>query len=311
MTSVSQGTSSTDMPGDRASVSIGPTVERRLPAFQLRESKLRPLAPRLGLVRRSGMLDRAHDHARVTLLVAPAGYGKTTVLTQWANDHPGRVAWLAADDADNDPTVLCTYLAAALDRIESLPPEVFGALSSHRPVPELLTQLLAALEVMTEPVTLVIDQLESIANPECLDLIGGIASQLPQEVGLVLSSRVHPRLPIARLRVEGRLLELGTEDLALDHDAATLLLVGAGLDPAGVDVPRLVERTEGWPAGLYPGHARHAARRTETKYAEVLRGDSRFLGDYLQRRDPRSAAGSGGHVPDSDLRARHPRRAVV
>ncbi|HEY5695915.1 MAG TPA: hypothetical protein VIT01_00250, partial [Acidimicrobiales bacterium] len=185
--------------------------------FPIRTSKLRPVAPRRGTVRRRALLDRLQEsEAPVIVVIAPAGYGKTTLLSQWVDDEPGRVAWLSGDDGDDDPVVLCTDIAAALDRLEPLAPGVFAALSAHRPAAALLPPLLTAFEAPADPVTFIIDNLDSITNPECLDLIGELASRLPEGARLVVSSRAHPPLPLARMRVEGRLLEIGVPDLALD-----------------------------------------------------------------------------------------------
>jgi LuxR family maltose regulon positive regulatory protein len=159
---------------------------------------------------------------------------------------------------------------------------VSSAIASHRPATVVLTHLLAALEATTAPITLVIDHLESVSNPECTDLIGELASRLPGSTRLVLSSRVYPRLPIARLRAEGRLLEIGVQDLALDVDDAAALLVGAGTDPAELDVQELVGRTEGWPAALYLAALAMQIGVPRPEAATAIRGDSRFLGDYLR-----------------------------
>ena len=135
---------------------------------------------------------------------------------------------------------------------------------------------------MTGPVTIVIDQIDSLTNPESLAFLEEVATRLPDDVRLVLASRVEPRLPMARLRVEGRLLELGAQDLALDLDEATGLLVAAGIDIDGLDVQDLVDRTEGWPAGLFLAALAMQVAPSRDDAAVALRGDSRYLGDYLR-----------------------------
>src|SRR3954468_16577321 len=122
-------------------------------AFELRGSKLRPIIPRLGVVRRPALLKRLDDGDRpVTTIIAPAGYGKSTLVAQWVHHGGGPVAWLSTDDDDNDPAVLCTYLAAALDRCEPLDAGVFSVLASNRPTAALVTALLASLEHLRQPV---------------------------------------------------------------------------------------------------------------------------------------------------------------
>jgi LuxR family maltose regulon positive regulatory protein len=252
------------------------------PSFEIRESKIRPAAPRAGAVPRTVLLNRLEQaNTPVTTVIAPAGYGKTTLLSQWANQQAA-VAWLSADKADNDPAVLCTYLAVALDRVEPIHPGVFAALGSHRPVVVLLTRLLAALEALTQPISLAIDQLEAVTNVECLEVIGEIAMRLPATARMVLCSREQVRLPTSRLRVDGRLFEIGAQDLALDHGEATGLLHGTDVDLADTDIEQLVARTEGWPTGLYLAALAMKGAAPGRTGAVALRGDSRFLGDYLR-----------------------------
>src|SRR6187401_2600194 len=103
------------------------------PAFKVRTSKLRPSAPRAGVVRRSALLERMErSDASVLTVVAPAGYGKTTLLAQWSEHGTYPVAWLSIDDADNDPAALCTGIATALDRVGPVGSDVFGAVAAQR-----------------------------------------------------------------------------------------------------------------------------------------------------------------------------------
>ena len=260
-----------------------PVAPGEPPAFQIRESKLRPIPSRPAAVGRRALLDRlSRSEAPVTVVLAPAGYGKTTLLAEWVDELSNPVAWLTTDETDNDPVALCTYLAAALDRVELVPPGVFSALASRLPPAALSNQLVAILEAMTGPVTVVVDHLDSVTNPECMALVAEVASRLPDHVRLVLASRVEPRLPMARLRVEGRLLEIGMDDLALDLDEAAGLLVGAGIDIDGLDVQALVDRTEGWPAGLFLAGLAMQVAPSRGDSARSIRGDSRYLGDYLR-----------------------------
>jgi LuxR family maltose regulon positive regulatory protein len=218
----------------------------------------------------------------VTTVIAPAGYGKTTLLAQWAESQPAAVAWVSADAADSDPAVLFTYLAVALDRIEPIGASLFAALASHRPPVTLLGRLLACLEALTQPVALAIDHLEQVTNVECLDAIGEMAVRLPSHVRLVVCSRESVRLPIARLRVQGHLLEIDATDLALDGAEAAGLLDGADITLADVEVDELVARTEGWPAGLYLAALAMQVSAPRPDTGTTLTGDGRFLGDYLR-----------------------------
>jgi LuxR family transcriptional regulator, maltose regulon positive regulatory protein len=220
----------------------------------LLESKLLPPWIRPGIVPRTALVGRllALHAASVVCVVAPPGYGKTTLLAQWAA-RKGRVGWVAVDSSDNDPAVLLIYLAAALDRVEPIDPEIFRVLASPTTsvASTVVPRLAAAVSAMTEPVALVLDQVELLHNPQCLDVVAELAVQLPRGSQLVLASRASPPLPVALLRVQGRVVEIGLEELAMDQREARALLEGAGLQLADADTAELVRRTEGWPVGLY------------------------------------------------------------
>ncbi len=252
-------------------------------ASSVRASKLRPIAARVGIVRRSALLDLIdRSDAPVVTVVAPAGYGKTTVLRQWSEEASGPVAWLSTDDGDNDPVALCTGLAAALDLHSPLGPGLFAAVASRRSPVALATLLAQALASVIAPITLVIDQLEFVTNPECLDILRQMAVGLPVGARLILSSRVQPQLSTPRLRVQGELLEIGTRELALTVPEADGLLRAAGADLSETDVATLVERTEGWPAGVYLASVASTVGSSDSAAQFELRGDSRLVGDYLR-----------------------------
>ena len=167
------------------------------PSFDLVESKLRPPVMRRGIVARSGLLDRlvAASDPAVISVVAPAGYGKTTLLAQWAERKEPRVAWVSVDDRDNDPVVLLTYIAVALDRVEAIDPRVFRALASSGAGIEVPRRLVAAMGRMRQPVALVIDNLEVVTSTESLDAIAALALGLPMGSQLAIGSR--DVLPVA------------------------------------------------------------------------------------------------------------------
>ena len=198
-------------------------VPPELPATSVRESKLRPIAARVGIVRRRAVLDRIErSDAPVVTVVAPAGYGKTTVLRQWTEHSSSPVAWLSIDEADNDPVVLCTGLATALDRQSPLGSGLFAAVASRRcsgrPGGAAWCKPWRRWSCRSR---WLIDQLECVTNPECLDILRHVAVGLPAGSRMILSSRVQPRLSTPRLRVQGELLEIGTRELALSADEAT------------------------------------------------------------------------------------------
>jgi LuxR family transcriptional regulator, maltose regulon positive regulatory protein len=146
-----------------------------------------------------------------------------------AADRTCRVGWLTVDPHDNDPAVLLTYLAAALGRVAPIDPEIFRILASpstHVP-PTVVPRLAAAMSATTEPVALVLDHVELLQSRQCLDALAQLAMQLSGESQLALASRTRPRLPLGRLRGQGRLVEVGAADLALDLREALVLLAGA------------------------------------------------------------------------------------
>jgi LuxR family maltose regulon positive regulatory protein len=259
--------------GSRAPLSVG-----------LSEAKLRPPRARPGIVLRTGLLRRlvADRTASVIAVVAPAGYGKTTLLAQWAEHQRPRVGWVSADDRDNDPVVLLTYLATALDRIEPIDPRVFRALASPHAAVAVPPLLLSAIGAMDEPVSLVVDHLEAVTRQECLDAVAHLALGLPAGSQLALGSRDSLPLPSARLRAQGGLAEVGADDLAMSAGETPGLLRGAGVDlpPEGVD--DLVERTEGWPVGLYLTALAMTAGSPYAQQGLRVGGDHRFVGDYLR-----------------------------
>jgi LuxR family transcriptional regulator, maltose regulon positive regulatory protein len=235
-------------------------------------------------VERTALVDRllAASAPSVISVVAPAGYGKTTLLAQWAERKEPRVAWVSLDHRDNDPVVLLTYIAVALDRIEPIHPRVFQALASSGAGIEVPRRLVSAMGRLHHPITLVLDHFEAVTNPECLDAIAALALGLPVQLQLAIGSRDALPLPAARLRAQGGVVEVGVDDLAMDpHDAGRLLLE-AGVELAAADLDQLVGKTEGWPVGLYLAALAVKAGGSHTAARLPLTGEDRFIGDYLR-----------------------------
>ena len=226
-----------------------------VPSFELLESKLHPPWTGQGTVARTALVERllAAPAARLVCVVAPPGYGKTTLLAQWAERRSGAVAWVSLDPRDNDPAVLLTYLAAALDRVEPIDPQIARVLASPGAAASasLVPRFVAGLASMTRPVTVVLDNLELLVNQECLDAVAEVALRLPGRSQLALASRARPSLPEAVSQPRGQLLEIGAEELAMDELEARALLEHAGVRLSDAEVTELIDRTEGWPVGLY------------------------------------------------------------
>jgi LuxR family maltose regulon positive regulatory protein len=213
----------------------------------------RPLVSRVALL---DLLERSR-HASVIAVLAPPGYGKTTLLSQWADRDPRRFGWLTIDQDDNDSAVLLRKLDAVVPELGSAP------------------------AAAAEPLVLVLDDLHLLENRDCLQLVGKLIDDLPTGSQLVIASREEPPLPLARLRAEGRVLGIGPDDLAMDQREAGALLENAELDVDPVDVGELVERTEGWPVALQLAASSRARHRHRANAVVPPAGD-RFLVDYLQ-----------------------------
>ena len=261
---------------------------RRGPSFELIESKLHPPWLRPGIVARTALVERllGAPGGTVVCVVAPPGYGKTTLLAQLAQRKGDRVAWVTVDPHDNDPAVLLTYLAVALDRVAPIDEETFQILASPASYvpPAVVARLAATMSAMDEPVDLVLDHVELLHNQQCLDALGELAVQLAGGSQLALASRTRPRLPLGRLRGQGRLLEVEAADLAMDQPEARALLAGAGVRLAEDHAAELHHRTEGWPAGLYLAALARQASGTATSTPDAgvtFAGDDRFIVDYL------------------------------
>jgi LuxR family transcriptional regulator, maltose regulon positive regulatory protein len=257
-----------------------------MPVSDLMASKLRWPLVRPGTVRRSSLIERlARDDRRpIVSVVAPAGYGKTTLLSQWAERNGQPFAWVSVDEADNDPKVLLTYLAEALDGVEPIDERVFDALASPvSSVPgAVIPRLGSAFSSMTSPVVLVLDDVHVLHNSECRAALSVLADHVPRGSRLVFAGRAEPPLRIARLRAEGRVLEIGPADLSLTPDEASLLLRNVDLLLKEEEVAELHRRTEGWAAGLYLAALYLREGGPFASAVVSFGGDDRFVSDYVE-----------------------------
>jgi LuxR family maltose regulon positive regulatory protein len=250
---------------------------------ELAEVRFRPPPLRPGLIERYRLTDRLEaSGAPVVCVVAPPGYGKTTLLAQWARLAERPLAWVSIDRRDNDPAVLLASVCQALHRVAVLDPCAVAATSAPGASAfTLMTRLVDALAAMRRPVTLVLDHLEAIHDRNCLDVISELALAAGGNAQLVLASRVRPPLPLARLRTERRLLELGPQDLAMDEAEARAALAAVGSRLAAGDLTGLLRRTEGWPAGLYMAALADEAGASD-RTGLAFSGDDRFMAEYLR-----------------------------
>jgi LuxR family transcriptional regulator, maltose regulon positive regulatory protein len=249
-------------------------------------SKLRAPPTRPGAVCRSSVIDRlAQDNSRtVVSVVAPAGYGKTTLLSQWAERGSQAFAWVSVGETDNDPKVLLSYVAAALNAVEPIDGRVFDALASPvSSVPgSVVPRLEAAFWSMTTPVVLVLDDVHLLRDRECRDALSVLAEHVPAGSRMVLASREQPPLRLARLRAEGRVAEISVADLSLPREQAAALLRAAGVTLAEDELAVLHQRTEGWPAGLYLAALSLREGGSVESAVRSFGGDDRLVKEYIE-----------------------------
>jgi len=255
----------------------------------LLETKLHVPRLRTGLVARGRLSERLGRgaEATLTLVSAPAGFGKTTLLTEWlatATADGRSVAWLSLDQRDNDPGGFWTYLVTAL---RAAGPGVgVGALEllqrPQAPIDAVLATVLNDLETITTDLVLVLDDYHVIDSPEVHDGMAFLLEHLPPHVQLVIASRTDPTLPLPRLRARGQLVEIRAADLRFTpEEAAAYLTEGMGLALTAHDVAALEERTEGWIAALQLAALSMQGRDDVSAFIAGFTGDDRYIVDYL------------------------------
>ena len=253
---------------------VGPTD---FGSNSLTQTKLHRPRPIHGLLTRPRLVHSLDNSRNLTLLLAPAGYGKTTLLSTWLEGSDLPSAWLSLDERDNDLMVFSSYLAAAVHTVfRGLLHNVVRVTSGlTEPNPDLLTRTIVnCLDTVTRPFVLVLDDYHTIHNPAIHTLMTEIIQQSPWGLQLIISSWHDPPLPLARLRTRFDVLELRAADLRFTEDESAHFLqstVSGTLDDHTLS--SIIAGLEGWPAGL-----RLAAL--------ALRG----TGPYLVRRQSRRPA---------------------
>jgi ATP/maltotriose-dependent transcriptional regulator MalT len=263
------------------------TTQRTEGSRPLLKTKLRPPPSREQTVPRDRLVERlgARPEIKLTLVAAPAGSGKTTLLGSWreAQEAARPVAWLTLDEGDNDPAVLWSYVLAALG--EALPalevspsPENVGASGIVDIVlPELVNQLIALGDA-----ALVLDDFHRITNRAARESVAWFVEHAPSTFQVVVATRSEPALSLSGLRAHGALLEIRAEELGFTRAEADALLndrLELGLEPESVD--GLVERTEGWPAGLYLAGLSLQGVDDRRAFVSTFGGRNRHVGDFL------------------------------
>jgi LuxR family transcriptional regulator, maltose regulon positive regulatory protein len=253
--------------------------------FEILQSKLAVPSLRPGLVPRTALVNRlrvSHD-ARVFSVTAPAGYGKTTLLAQWADRDQRPFAWVSLEGRDDDPVALLTYIAAALDSVHPIDPGVFraAAAASDSLWSTGIPRLGAALAAMPMPIVLVLDDVHELKHRDCLDALGPLTKQFTGGSQLVLSGQAECGLPLARIRADRRLVEVGPADLAMSDSEAFALLGSVGVNLSNLEAHELNSRAEGWAAGLHLA-ALFMQESGDSAAISSFTGNDRFVVDYLR-----------------------------
>ncbi len=252
----------------------------------LAEAKLAPPRQRRGIVLRP-RLDHALDmgaDAALTLVAAPAGYGKTTAVRAWCESSGTALAWVTVDAGDNDPARLWTYVATAVDRVRNgLGRRALNRLRvSGMGIETAVDEVMNGIADFGRPFALVLDDLQTVTDGDCLESLKYAIERLPPTARLIAIARADPALALARLRGRGALTEVRASDLAFTApEAHELLIDRAGLDLNGTQLEVLLKRTEGWPAALYL--AALWLRTVQDRDRAVLEfgGDHRYVAEYL------------------------------
>ncbi|KWX77139.1 LuxR C-terminal-related transcriptional regulator [Paenibacillus jilunlii] len=236
---------------------------------------------------RPRLLERLNEglQGKLTILSAAAGYGKTTLASEWLSVCGRRAAWLSLDAGDNDPARFLTYLFAACRSIGvNLGEGVYALLQSPQPPPieSLLTALLNEISSESEPSILVLDDYHVISAEPVNQAVIFLLEHLPPQMHLVIATREDPVLPLPRLRVRHQLTELRASDLRFNaSEAAEFLGRVMGLALSAEDVMLLESRTEGWVAGLQLAALSMQGRNVTTGFIQSFTGSHKFVLDYL------------------------------
>ena len=253
--------------------------------------KLRAPSPHSGQLVRPRLLELLGEslHRKVTLISAPAGYGKTTLLSQWRHEVEDSLslAWVSLDEQDNDPVRLWTHVVEALRRV--MPQEDLGAdllvgmsITGQRLIETSLPMLINVLTELPKQVILTLDDYQFVTDDDSHESMAFFMEHLPENVHLVLSSRTDPPLPLGRLRARGEMNEIRSEQLAFsEEEFATLLNGKLGLNIEFDDLSVLFGRTEGWPAAAYLASLSLQNREDKHAFIDSFQGSNRYIVELL------------------------------
>lgn len=254
---------------------------------QMLATKLYIPPPRSSLVPRPHLLERMESAAArvLTLVSAPAGFGKTTLLSGWVSSSSRRICWLSLDRADNDPARFFAYLIATIRTIEpDFGTEILNLLQAQKTSlnESMLMSLVNDLAAIHEPFSLVLDDYHVIESDVIDDAIHFLLENLPPTINLVISSRTDPNFPLARLRASGALSELRASDLKFNKDEIAVFFNDVmGLMLQDKDLQALWDRTEGWVASLQLAALSLQGTKDKSAFLADFSGDHHYVIDYL------------------------------
>ena len=261
------------------------TAEMVPPALPVIESKL--MLPRVhaGTLRRARLFELLDDvdGAALTVLDAAVGYGKTTLLRSWCAERAEPVIWMTLDGSDDDPVRLWTHLATGVARLgDGLGHRALTRLGVEPAAVETgIDELMNSLVAYERPVTIVLDDLHTVRSETSLRSIEYAIERLPPTARLVAATRSEPAISLAPLRASRALIEIRARELAFTVDEARELIAREGIKLSGESLELLVERTEGWPAGLYLAALWLRDFAEPDEGVQAFAGSARQIADYL------------------------------
>ncbi len=229
------------------------------------------------------LLDEGAD-AALTLVSAPAGYGKTTAVRAWCSSLDAGLAWVTLDAGDSDPGRFWRYVATAVDRVR--PGLGRGALQRLSvpgcSIEDVVDELMNGIAALERALVLVLDDLHAVTDEECVASIDHAIAHQPPNVRVIVLTRADPGLRLGRLRAGGDLTELRMSELAFTPpEAQRLLAVGSRVELGREELELLIERAEGWPAALVLAGLWLSSVRDATRAVRAFGGENRFVADYL------------------------------
>ena len=258
-------------------------------AISILTTKLYIPPPRENVVRRPHLIERLNEGLRrtrrVTLVSAPAGFGKTTLLSEWITATGNSAAWLSLDEGDNDPARFWSHFIAALQTIvPNIGAEELGTLQSPQlpPIESVLTSLLNEIALITNDFILVLDDYHNVDSKQIDNALAFLIERPPPQMHLVIATREDPDLPLALLRARDQLIELRVKDLRFtESEAAEFLNRAMGLHLSSENIAALESRTEGWIAGLQLAALSMQGLEDTTGFIRSFTGGHHFVLDYL------------------------------